>query len=419
MSRQKLTRRALLSGCTAATVACGRGPRASRDTIVFKHQPLWGDPAPFRRMLAAFERETGVRVVTEALPNASDVVHQYYVTSLEGAADFDVLVADVVWVTEFARAGWIADLSSAFPPDVLTRDMLAGVVETAIFEGRTYAVPWYVDVGLMVRRTDLVPEAPRTYAHLEDQIRDARRIRPDVAGWLWQGKQYEGLVCNAYEAIWGHGGESMKNGRLALDTEPARRALAFLRETVQQGLSPRNVLSAAEEESRRAFQSGRAAFMRNWPYVWNELQRPGSPVQGKIAVSPLPTSNGEPGSGALGGWQLAVNARSPSDRRAMALRLIAHLTSLEANIDMAVQYGRNPPRRAAYEDARLVKDAPFIASLLPIARRARPRPVTPFYGMLTDILQGELSAAVSGVRSPEVALSRAQLLTDRVIGARG
>lgn len=103
----------------------------------------------------------------------------------------------------------------------------------------------------------------------------------------------------------------------------------------------------------------------------------------------------------------------------MALRLIAHLTSLEANIDMAVQYGRNPPRRAAYEDARLVKDAPFIASLLPIARRARPRPVTPFYGMLTDILQGELSAAVSGVRSPEVALSRAQLLTDRVIGARG
>jgi hypothetical protein len=39
--------------------------------------------------------------------------------------------------------------------------------------------------------------------------------------------------------------------------------------------------------------------------------------------------------------------------------------------------------------------------------------------MLTDILQGELSAAVAGVRSPEAALLRAQVLSDRVIGGRG
>lgn len=419
MTRPKVTRRALLSGVASAAVACRSEPRASAGTVIFKHQPLWGDPQPFRAALGAFERETGIRVITETLPNASDVVHQYYVTSLGGAASFDVLVADVVWVAEFARAGWIADLSPVFPPGELSRDMLAGVVETAIFEGRTYAVPWYVDVGLMVRRTDLVPEAPRTYSDLEAQIASARSARPGLAGWLWQGKQYEGLVCNVYEAIWGHGGASMNGGRLALQTEPARRALTFLRDTVNRGLSPRNVLSAAEEESRRAFQSGRAAFMRNWPYAWRELQRSGSPVRDRIGVSPLPTLSGEPGAGAMGGWQLAVNARSPWQRRAAAVRLVAHLTSLEANVDMAVHYARNPPRRAAYHAERLVREAPFIAELLPIALRARPRPVTPYYGMLTDVLQGEFSAAVAGVRAPEEALERAQALTDRVIGGSG
>lgn len=414
-----LTRRALLDGCAAASIAsiaCNRR-RDGGETLVFKHQPLWGDPEPFRAMLAAFERQSGIRVVTETLPNASDVVHQYYLTSLEGAAAFDVLVADVVWVPEFARAGWIADLSSAFPPDALRRDMLPAVVETAIAEGRTYAVPWYVDLGLMYRRTDLVPEPPRTYGDLETAIRDARRAHPALAGWLWQGKQYEGLVCNVYEAIWGHGGSSLVDGRLALDTEPARRALGFLRGTIERGLSPRTVLSSAEEESRRAFQEGRAVLMRNWPYAWSELER--SSLRGKVGVSALPTTTGVPGAGAIGGWQLAVNARSPAHRRAAAARLIAHLTSLEANIAMAVHYARNPPRRAAYEDARLEARAPFIASLLPILEHARPRPVTPFYGMLTDILQSEMSAAVAGVRSPAAALARAQALADRVMGTHG
>src|SRR5262249_44923134 len=112
MASARLTRRATLCGGTVA--ACTQKPRDRAGALIFKHQPLWGDPGPFRELLASFERESGMRVVTEALPNASDVVHQYYVTSLEGGADFDVLVADVVWVAEFARAGWIADLTSAF-----------------------------------------------------------------------------------------------------------------------------------------------------------------------------------------------------------------------------------------------------------------------------------------------------------------
>jgi len=86
---------------------------------------------------------------------------------------------------------------------------------------------------------------------------------------------------------------------------------------------------------------------------------------------------------------------------------------------MAVHYARNPPRAAAYEDARLKERAPYIASLLPMVRQARPRPVTPYYAMVTDVLQSEISAAVSGLRSPEKALARAQKLADHLMGAHG
>jgi multiple sugar transport system substrate-binding protein len=398
-----LTRRSLLVGASAM-LGCAKSI-TPRSEIVLKLQPLWGNPDPFRKLLARFEAEAGVRVRTESLPNASDVVHQYYLTSLEGGAtEFDVFPIDVVWAAEFARAGWIADLSSDFPPTQMRRDLFDGIADAAVIGDRTYAVPWYVDVGLLYRRADLVPDAPRRYADLH--------ASGAMAGWLWQGRQYEGLVCNAYEAIWGHGGESIAGGRLALDTDAARRGLAFLRETIERGISPRRVLSAAEEESRRLFQSGGALFMRNWPYAWSELSRPTSPVAGKVAVSTLPTESGEPGSGALGGWFLAVNARTP--RRRAAIDLISWLTSLDASIEMATNYARNPPRVAAYEDARLRES--FIASLLPALKTAKSRPVTPYYAMLSDVLQGEMSAAVSGVRSPEEALARAQARADRIMG---
>lgn len=375
---------------------------------MLKYQPFWGPPAPFRALLDGFEQASGIRVVAQSIPNDADVAHQFFLTALEGGdSGFDVLVADVVWVREFARAGWIPDISEWFRPEALRRDFLEGPASVAIAGGRTFAVPWFVDVGLLYRRTDLVPDAPRTWDALEAAAAGA-------GGFVWQGRQYEGLTCVACEVIHGHGGEMLRDGRVLLDTPPARAALGTMNGWLQSGVSPRSVVSMAEEEARRVFQDGRAALMRNWPYAWGLLEAADSPVRGRVAVSPIPTLSGEPGHGTLGGWHLAVNANVSPDRRAAAASLIAHLTSPEANEVLAVHYGRNPARRSVYRSARLLEEAPFIAGLLEAVERAKPRPATPYYGLLADTLQAELSAAVTGLRTPAEALGRAQRQADRI-----
>ncbi|HEY0093050.1 MAG TPA: ABC transporter substrate-binding protein [Archangium sp.] len=392
--------------------------------LVFKYQPL-GDPVAFRELLADFERKNpDVVLKTEALPNSSDVAHQFFLTSLEGGADdFDVLVVDVVWVPEFARAGWIADISGVFPPEQLRQDFLPGPVEAVVVrdekdqKDKTYAVPWYVDVGVLFYRKDLVPRAPRTYAELQQFAREAMQKEPRLQGYVWQGRQYEGLNCNAFEAIWGHGGQVLDaQGRLTLNTQEARAGLEYLRGLIASGISPPGVTSAAEEEARRVFQSGQAVFMRNWPYAWEEAQRPDSPIRGKVGITTLPTVSGGPGWGTLGGWQLAVNAHVSEARKDAAQRLIQHLTSKEANVMMALSYGRNPPRPKVYKDPRLVERVPFIASLLGMVENARPRPVTPYYNLLSDVLQSEFSAAIAGIRTPETALKQAQRQVDHLTG---
>jgi multiple sugar transport system substrate-binding protein len=149
-------------------------------------------------------------------------------------------------------------------------------------------------------------------------------------------------------------------------------------------------------------------FMRNWPYAWAEAEAEGSPVKGRVDFTTLPTVDGRPGAGTLGGWQLAVNAKSSVRRRDAAVALIRFLTSADSMRALQAAYGRNPPRRSLYKDDRL-RDA-FL--------HARPRPVTPYYGMLSDALQSEFSAAISGIRAPAEALRRAQAQADRITGAR-
>ncbi|HZI13134.1 MAG TPA: ABC transporter substrate-binding protein [Myxococcus sp.] len=426
MGRPLVTALALGLAVLAFTGAgCRRSEEAPREAagrtrLVFKYQPLWGPPEPFRELLARFERENpGVELVTEALPNSSDLAHQFFLTSLEGGADdFDVLVADVVWVPEFARAGWIADLSEHFPPERLRADFFPGPVEAVVVDGRTYAVPWYLDVGVLYYRTDLVPRAPRTFDELQRFAKEAMAKAPGLQGYVWQGRQYEGLSCNVYEALWGHGGQSLQGGRVLLESGPARQALEYLRGLLTSGVSPETVTGFGEEEARRVFQEGRAVFMRNWPYAWSEAQKPDSPIRGKVGIAPLPTMSGVPGWGTLGGWQLAVNAHVSPERRRLAAKLIAHLTSPEANLVLAVHYARNPPRPAVYDDPKLREADPFIANLREMVERARPRPVTPYYNLIADVLQSEFSAAVAGLRSPEEALKRAQRQVDHLTGVK-
>src|SRR5258708_5988317 len=181
--------------CLGAAACRGRGREDARNErtkrLVVKYQPLGESPA-LRDLLRGFEAlHPGVEVVTEALPSSSDLAHQFFLTSLEGGTrDFDLFVVDTVWVAEFARAGWLADLTEAFPPNAVRRDFLAGPADAVIVGERTVALPGYGDVGILFYRTDLVAHAPRTYAELLDFAGRVRRDRAGTEGFVSPGLQH-------------------------------------------------------------------------------------------------------------------------------------------------------------------------------------------------------------------------------------
>jgi trehalose/maltose transport system substrate-binding protein len=397
----------LIPACTGA-----EKNMAGSTVLVFKHGKIAGDPHLFRQLLDRFESENpGIKVRDETLPASTDEQHQFYVINLEGRSyDFDVLSMDVIWVPEFARAGWLRDISHLLSRDERT-DFFPGPMRAVTFKDRIFAIPWYIDAGLLYYRKDLLQKygfpPPETWQELVRTAHSITEKETGLYGFIWQGKQYEGLVCNALEYFWSNGGGVFRDGDIALTRPENIQALRFMRDLIgTYKITPPLVTTAIEETTRHIFGNGRALFMRNWPYAWNIFEREDSTVKGKVGVSPLPSFGGKMSAATLGGWQLGVNRYSKNPEAAEVL--ITFLTSRESQKFSALSIGYKPTRKSLYRDKELRKKQPFIASLFDVFISARPRPVSPYYMMMTQILQPELSAAVSGIKTPEKALRSAE-----------
>jgi multiple sugar transport system substrate-binding protein len=381
-------------------------------------------PAAERRMWVAigesFRDRTGIPVDVVEGPNATDLRENLYTAALLARDDsFDLVYLDVTWTPKFAAAGWLRPLDGEFPPAEQAA-FLAAALEAGRHRGALYRIPMRTDVGLLYYRRDLLEAAgfvpPDTF---DDLVRIARALQspPERWGFVWQGGQYEGLVCNYLEVLRGHGGTWIDpaSGRVGLEDPAARAALATLRGTLEgDAISPPGVTAYKEDESRRLFQDGRAVFLRNWSYVWRLVQAKDSPLAGKVGVRPMVRTGGAPASGTLGGWGLAVSRWSRFPDQATAF--IRHAATVESQRALCIDSGYAPALRTAYDDAALRAANPFLADFLRLHESAVARPAIPRYALASDVLQRRLSAALAGLQPPADALAAASRETRLLLG---
>jgi multiple sugar transport system substrate-binding protein len=393
----------LLVLLSSLSAACGCGD--PRPLLTLSSSALGSEGLIVRQQLARFAAShPEVRVELRVTPDAADQRHQLYVQWLNArAVEPDVLQLDIVWTAEFAAAGWILPLDR-YAADI--EDFFPAAVGANRWRGALYALPWFVDVGLLYWRTDLLPAAPATLEALESAAVQSMRSGRTRYGLVWQGARYEGLVTVFLEHLGAFGGAILgARGRVVVDRPPAVRALTFMRDSVHgSGIVPASALTWQEEQVRFAFQNGRSAFMRNWPYAWALLQDPNdSRVAGRVGVAPFPRAQQGKPTAALGGAQLAVNAHT--DEPDLASALVEFLTAPAQMLERARIAAQLPARRSLYDTESLAEALPLP---LPDLRRALesavPRPVTPVYSELSELLQVRLHRALTRQEDPDDAL---------------
>lgn len=387
----------------AFTTSCRRGQADDhRIVVTFSGSALGAEGELLTRHVARFEQANpGIHIRIQRTPDDATQRHQLFVQWLNArAGEPDILQLDVVWTPEFAAAGWLLPLDRWKPN---ANQFFASTIAANTWAGSLYAVPWYMDVGMLYWRTDLLPRAPATMDELAD---DARRARAKGVpyGIVWQSARYEGLVTSFVEFLGAFGGRILSDdGRVVVDSPEGIRALTLMRDLLTSGAAPTDILTWHEEESRFAFQNGAAAMMRNWPYAVTLLKQPrDSRVAGKFAVAPMPGAAGGAPTATLGGGALAINAFTTHPDAAW--KVVEFFTAPEQILDRSRLSGY-PPRPALYDDPRLGEILPIPLTLArSIVEHAVPRPATPIYSQLSELLQIELHRALSGQMPPDRAL---------------
>src|SRR5262249_50192048 len=129
-------------------------------------------------------------------------------------------------------------------------------------------------------------------------------------------------------------------------------------------------------------------------YAWisaNDAKQ--SKIAGKVGMAPLPAFPGGKSAATLGGWQLGISRFSRNVP--LAWQFVQHITSGETQKRIALYTGRGPARRALYRNRDIQKKNPKFASEYEIFESAEPRPRTPVYLPLSNIMQRYFSSAIA------------------------
>ncbi len=411
----------LITLAVAGLIAAG--PAAAAELQIVSG-PVGRDNEVLRENLDLFEERTGHTVEIVEMPSSStDQFAQYRLWLSAGNSDIDVYRTDIVWAPQLADH--LTDLSEAAADEA--EKHFPSIIQSQTVDGRLVAMPMFADAPALYYRTDLMEkyglEPPRTWTQMEDAartIQEGERAEGASAfhGYVFQGAAYEGLTCNGLEWVNSHGGGMIVSpeGEITINSEAAAEALNQAAGWIGT-ISPEGVLAYKEEESRGVWQTGNAAFMRNWPYAWALGQSEDSAVKDRFAIAPLP-SGGAGSAATLGGWNLAVSKYS-EDREA-AIELAMFLASEEAQKRRAIELTRLPTIEALYDDPEVAQAQPSIPQWKEIFLDTVSRPSPPTRGDYNEVSKefwDAVHATLSGERPAEASLARLEARLDRIKGS--
>ena len=352
----------------------------------------------------------------------TDQVKAIYTADLSsGSPQYDLVYMDVVWLPWFASEGWLQDLSDLLPEEELA-EFLPSELAAGRYQNTLYRLPFRADLGLLFYNRSLMAELgvepAQTFEALIAQSQQMQAQSPVPWGYLWQGRQYEGLVANFVEVLAGYGGFWVEpsTGAVGLDQTAAIAAATFLADTIRQGVSPQLVTSYGETESFGQFLAGQSLFVRNWPSFWKRAHQTDSPLPGQVGLAAVVAAADRVPQACRGGWGFGI-AQNATHAEA-ARRAIAFFTSAAAQRQFVLESAHLPSRTDLYADAQIMNQYPFFPEVLgALENNSVFRPQIPQYDQASGILQAHLWQVLVGEVTAEDAMRAAAVETRELLAS--
>ena len=423
---KKLVKSLMLLAFTFGIIVSLGAKEQEKVTVTMATGGVGSELAITKEQAALFMKEhPNINVKIVAIPDSTSDKLAFFLQLLQAkSSDVDIFQVDVTWVGELANN--LINLNEYQGISSLASQMFHTLVENNTINGKLVALPYFADVAFLFYRKDLLQKynqpVPEKWTDLTKSaylIQKSERNygNKDFVGYVWQGEAYGGMFCDALEWIYSNDGGTVitKDKKVTINNKNAIDALRLARNWIGT-ISPEGVLSMMEEQSRAVFQSGNAAFMRNWTYAYVLGQQKGSKVVDKVGVAVLPSGKMDNGTSTLGGWQLAVSKYS--NHKKEAVDFIKFIASPEMQMLRAEKAGQIPTNQTLYTNQKdrqiLGKVFPFFEILQTTLANAVPRPSSAAgknYGKVSQIIVKSFYSILSD-KNVDIELTLGKLTDD-------
>jgi len=363
---------AVLGLAAACTGGAPTGPPALRWYVFDEPSGAFAESA--RRCGAASGGRFSVDI--EPLPTDADQQREQLVRRLAARDEtIDLVGMDVIWIPEFAAAGWVLPFEGARARSA-AEGRLDVAIATARYGGRLWAVPLNTNTQLLWYRTDRVGHPPATW---DEMLRMAEALG-DSGTIQLQGQRYEGLTVFFTSLLASAGGHILdaSGDRASLAQAPTRRALGLMKRLAVSSATDPTLSTSREDQGRLAFEAGGSSFMVNYTYVWPSARANVPDVARHMGWARWPAVvDSLPSKVTVGGLDVGVGAFTRHPDLAYAAALC--LASPESQRRAAVRGGLPPTTVRLYDDPEVRRVFPFADLLRETLRDAVQRPRTPLY----------------------------------------
>ena len=381
----------------APLVACGGSPSTTATGVPIVNWYIGNEswlkdviPACNTRANGAYELRA------QSLPTNPDQQREQLVRRLAARdSSIDLIGMDVVWTSEFGKAGWVTPFRAGELTEVGSPEqVLKGPFESAQFGGEQYGAPLSSNTRLLWYRKSVLGDrpVPQTWDEL---LRSAESLGTRIQE---TGRRAESLTV-LFNALVESAGTSIVEpdgqggSRIDLERGPTLKALSIMQRYAASSAAPVALSNAAEDDNRLAFQNARSdsAFMINWPFVYPSVVAADPELAKDYGWAGYPRVDADrPVAAPLGGYNLGIGAFTRN--RQAALAAINCLTDPAQQRTIATVGGQPSVLRSLAKDPKIIESLPFLPLMTDQLENAAPRPVTPSYN--------DLSLAVRQVLHP-------------------
>jgi len=303
----------------------------------------------------------------------------------------DIVIIDNPDHQSFAEQGALADITDYFSEWDGASQYFEGPLQSTMWEGRNYGVPFESNATALFYNADALEEAGIEPPETWDDLRSAARelTTGERSGFLFSAVGNEEGTFTFLPFLWQAGGDVPTFGE-----EGGVRALTFWDDLVNNDKSvSREVINYGQADVYNQFIAGRAAMMINGPWQLPQLETDNPDFRWELA--PWPRDREE--ASILGGENFAIGA---TDNVEAAWNVVRWMATPE-NVREPLRTIGLPNRKDMVDDEAF--SSPQQQLFISQVEIARPRAYGPNYPQISEQIWTAFQGVLSGNTSPEEA----------------